>query len=151
MRLHIHGHDLPTSTPSPEDLPGTPSVGVQRKQQAALLQDRGNGTGHWAIDAELVERPDGSTDLRGPWVQGRAGDRFVYLTWGFASDGEFTMVRRAKLMLSAVDAEQLRAAEASDQPLIGSLSLTGKDGTPVCAAVRPPAITWTVGPCPEIG
>ena len=61
------------------------------------------------------------------------------------------MVRRAKLMLAAVDAEQLRAAEASDQPLIGSLSLTGEDGTPVCAAVRPPAITWSVGPCPEIG
>jgi hypothetical protein len=151
VRLHIHGHDLPAWAPSSGDLPGTPSVGVQRKQQAALLQDRGNATGHWVIEADLVETPDGSVDLRGPWVHGRAGDRFVYLTWGFASDDEFTMVRRAKLMLAAVDAEQLHAAQESDQPLIGSLSLTGNDGTPVCAAVRPPAISWTVGPCPETG
>ena len=55
------------------------------------------------------------------------------------------MVRRAKLMLAAVDDATIEAAECNGRPLVGRLSLTGKDGTPVCAAVRPPAIAWSLG------
>ncbi len=46
----------------------------------------------------------GSMDWRGPVVQGKRGERFVYLTWvSRRPDGSFEMFRRAKLMLDRVD------------------------------------------------
>ena len=35
-------------------------------------------------------------------------------------------------------------AAAAGASLVADLGLTMADGTPVCAAVRPPAIRWTV-------
>jgi hypothetical protein len=87
---------------------------------------------------------DGEIDFRGPFVHGKRGDRFLYLSWGTVGEANtFGMFRRAKLMLSAVDRAVLRAASRSGQRLVGRLGLTGGDGGPRCAAVRPPAITWT--------
>ncbi len=54
------------------------------------------------------------------------------------------MFRRAKLMLTAVDPAVVLAADADGRRLVGALRLTGGDGGPRCAAVRPPAIEWTV-------
>ena len=54
------------------------------------------------------------------------------------------MFRRAKLMLDGVPAEVL--AEAAQEGLIvGRLGLTDPKGQPLCAAVRPPVIEWSVG------
>jgi len=53
------------------------------------------------------------------------------------------MFRRVKLMLAAVLAEVLVAASQPGKVLIGALELTAADGSPLCAAVRPPKITWT--------
>lgn len=91
---------------------------------------------------EIVGGPHGP-DFKGPAVQGRPGDRFVYLTWGdVGADGEFAMFRRAKLMLDAVDADTAAAARTAGV-LTAELGLTADDGMPRCAAVRPPAVTWT--------
>lgn len=147
MRIHIHGRNVP-SVVAHDDRAGTPSVGVQRGREAVQLQPLHRATGHWAVEADVVEHPDGSVDLRGPWIQGRRGDRFVYLTWGFVSaDGAFAMVRRTKLMLDAVPDDLLREAQLADRPLVADLDLTALDGTPVTAAVRPPRIRWSVKSC----
>ena len=75
-------------------------------------------------------------------AQGRPGARFLYLSWGgIGPGGLHAMFRRAKLML----APELIAA-AAGRTLTGELALTAADGTPVCAAVRPPAVEWTIGP-----
>ena len=43
------------------------------------------------------------TDIKGPNVQGPAGARFIYLSWGVIDEqGGFTMFRRAKLWLDGV-------------------------------------------------
>jgi hypothetical protein len=86
----------------------------------------------------------GGIDLRGQCVQGRPGERFIYLSWGVVdpADGGFAMFRRAKLWLNAVPADVLAAAVASGL-LVGRLGLTDPKGHPRCASVRPPTITWT--------
>lgn len=97
------------------------------------------------LTAEItVIEGDDTIDVRGPCVQGRPGDRFVYLTWGEAdANGTFEMFRRAKLMLDAIDHATLAAARRDGYVLEARLGLTDECGLPRCAAVRPPTVTWT--------
>ena len=63
----------------------------------------------WTLECAATAGPAG-TDVTGPYVQGRPGARFVYLSWGTVDDaGAFTMFRRAKLLLDAVPADVLDA------------------------------------------
>jgi hypothetical protein len=118
-------------------------VGVQRKAEPVDLVPGDAGEARWELDVNLTE--DG--DFRGPHVQGRRGDRFVYLAWGTVGPGGiFTMFRRAKLMLAAIDPAVLDAACEPGNALHATLSLTAADGGPRCASVRPPAISWTAQP-----
>lgn len=95
-------------------------------------------------DLDVVVTAAG-VDYRGLWVQGRRGDRFLYLCWGQDEREGFVMARRAKLMLGVLDpAEMASAGEGA--VLEGRLSLVDPRGGPVCAAVRPPAIRWTLRP-----
>ena len=64
-------------------------------------------------------------------VQGRKGERFVYLTWGTVAGDTFTMFRRAKLMLADLP---------SAQEVHVDVHLTDENGMPRCARLRPPAI-----------
>jgi hypothetical protein len=82
-------------------------------------------------------------DVRGPYIQGPRGGRFIYLSWGTVDDaGRFTPLRRAKLMLEDVPSAVLHSA-ATSGVLVGSLDLTDAKGHPVCARVRSPRIDWT--------
>ena len=45
---------------------------------------------------------DGLLDVGGPWVHGRPGARFLYLSWGAVDDEAFAMFRRAKLMFGDI-------------------------------------------------
>ena len=115
-------------------------VGVQRGREVVDLVpgDAADATWEFSVDAL------GDGDVRGPHAQGRRGDRFFYLSWGtVAGPGTFEMFRRAKLMLAGVDPEVMAAAAEPDHVLLATMSLTGGDGGPRCAAVRPPAISWT--------
>ena len=97
----------------------------------------------WELDVDVVEH-DGGIDWRGPEVQGRRGERFVYLTWGNVDeDGGFEMFRRTKLMLNRIPTDLVRPALANAR-LIGTVDLTGPDGGPRCARVDPPAIDWSL-------
>ena len=132
MRVRIEGTDLPGATYG--------QVGIQRGREVIELQPADAAMVTWSFEVDVRRTPDGGVDLRGPYVQGRKGDRFVYLSWGRKENGFLTMYRRAKLMFDAVDLGALHDAHT----LVGRVGLTAKDGTPRCAAVRPPAITWTI-------
>jgi hypothetical protein len=54
------------------------------------------------------------------------------------------MFRRSKLMLADVP-DDILAKAATKGVLVGRLGLTDAKGQPLCAAVRPPAIDWSVG------
>ena len=137
VRIRIEGYELPRLT-SPM------SIGLQVRQQVEQVQPAGVPDPIWTADADVVTKPDGTLDLRGPAIHGRPGDRFLYLTWLRSEHGVMAGFRHAKLMLDAVDPSTLQAAARAT--LVARVGLTGKDGTPRCAAVRPPSSTWSAEP-----
>jgi hypothetical protein len=125
MRIVVTGVDAPV-------LPGV-MVGVQRGKEVVQEVPADGSPVTWELDAELA-----ATDLRGSYVHGRPGDRFLYLSWQRQDSGMF---RRAKLMLDALTPDLLSRAEHG--VLAARLSLTLPDGSPVCGAVRPPNVEWS--------
>jgi hypothetical protein len=78
-------------------------------------------------------------------VQGRKGDRFVYLTWGDLPDGAFEMFRRATLMLGPVGDALVEEADRTGRSVVADVALTEDRGGPRCARVDPPPVRWSVG------
>ncbi|MDX3078573.1 DUF5990 family protein [Streptomyces sp. NPDC088354] len=150
MRIRIEGHELPGRTQAcgPEDSVYTDvHVAVQRRNRPAELLDLQPADAAavtWTLECVAAVTPEG-VDVRGPYVQGGPGGRFVHVSWG-ALDGAggFTMFRRAKLMLGAVDRDVLEESVRSGL-LVGRVALTDGEGHPLCAAVRPPRIAWSAG------
>lgn len=150
MEIRIEATELPgRACPAGPNFPGYANihVGLQRRNRPAELLDLHPGdapTATWSIDCAATETPTG-IDVTGRYVQGRPGDRFIYLSWGTVDGtGEFSMFRRAKLMLDAVPPGVLRAAGRSGR-LVGRLRLTDAGGRPLCARVQPPWIEWVAG------
>jgi len=147
MLLRIHGHHLPGRRCRPAQVDEgyqNVHVGVQRRREVVELRPGDADSVDWEFEVDALIRPDGSRDVRGPFVQGRPGERFLYLSWGTVdAAGAFTMFRRAKLMFDGVDDATLASAAAPGGALVATLGLTLPNGTPLCAAVRPPMITWS--------
>jgi hypothetical protein len=98
------------------------SVGQVRSDAAGLIRgDAPNAT--WVTEVEVIVGPDEADD-RGEAVHGRRGKRFLYLTWGAVQDQEFTMFRRAKVLLNDLPTH-LRPKEA----VVVSVPLTQEDGS----------------------
>ncbi|MFF4252739.1 DUF5990 family protein [Streptomyces sp. NPDC001663] len=147
LRIRIEGVDLPGRACGPDG--GIPSytnihVAVQRRERPGELLDPQPGdaaSASWTLECAVS-----GTDVKGPYVQGRSGSRFIYLSWGAVDgSGAFAMFRRAKLMLDGVPDDVLDAA-VREGLLVGRLGLTDGRGHPLCARVVPPHITWTAGP-----
>lgn len=118
-------------------------VGIQVRRDPAQLVRADESETRWELEVEVVPK-DEALDFRGPAVQGKRGDRFIYLTWGnVGPDEEFEMFRRAKLVLDRVEPEVIESA-AEAGCLEAVVDLTGGDGGPRCARVDPPAIVWSV-------
>jgi hypothetical protein len=128
------------------DLPGTDCggfrhvhVGTQRGGEPDQLVSGDAARAVFEIPVETATAREEAPDFRGPYVQVRRGARFVCLTWGeLPPGGVFTMFRRAKIFLADVPGELLGAGTVET-----TLGLTDAAGMPLCAAVRPPVITWT--------
>ncbi|MFE7184223.1 DUF5990 family protein [Streptomyces erythrochromogenes] len=150
MYLRIDASDLPGPAYTPSGAPPYRNVhvAVQRRDRPAELLDPQPGdapSATWTLECTAVATPAG-TDVKGPYVQGRPGSRFVYLSWNAVDEaGTFTMFRRAKLMLGAIPEPVLDAAVRSGL-LVGRLGLTDACGAPLCAGVVPPRIVWSAEP-----
>jgi hypothetical protein len=132
VRLVIEGHDLPgRQCGGHVDV----HVGVQLGREPAELVTADAPDARWELDIEVIETPHG-TDFRGTAVQGKKGERFVYLTWGEGAGDRFTMFRRAKLMLGDLPAPAADVVTAR-------VHLTDELGLPRCARLEPPAVAWS--------
>jgi hypothetical protein len=151
VQIHIEGYDLPgRECGASEDFPGYRNihVGVQRRDTPSEwldLQPADAPEATWTVDSTAATITDTGLDVRGPYIQGGPGRRFIYLFWGEVDDtGRFTMFRRAKLWLDGVDKATARAAIDTGR-LTATLGLTDGKGHPLCASVRPPKVTWSAG------
>jgi hypothetical protein len=119
-------------------------VGVQRGTRHDDVLDpvpADVATASWQFEATTKPTAT-SVDLRSPYIQGRPGDRFIYLSWGTFEGATFVMFGRSKLLLSAVD-EEIRAAAVASGWLVGRVALVDERGRLRQAAVKPPAIVWS--------
>jgi hypothetical protein len=146
MLIRIEGTDLPGRRGGAEAdrlRRDRVHVGVQRRAEVVDRVPADAASAVWSLEVASRE-VDGLLDVGGPWVHGRPGARFLYLSWGAVDGDTFAMFRRAKLLFGDVPTEALRAAHAGGRVLVGRLGLTGADGGPRCARVRPPDITWAL-------
>ncbi|WP_018504316.1 DUF5990 family protein [Parafrankia discariae] len=150
IEIRIEATDLPGRDWGPggdADRYRNLQVAVQRRNRPQDLLDPHSGDAPravWTLPAAMTPTPAG-LDITGPYVQGRPGDRFIYLSWGAVdSAGTFTMFRRAKLMLDAVDPATLGTTREHGL-LTARLALTDARGGPLCASVRPPLVEWSAG------
>jgi hypothetical protein len=149
--IQIDGVDLPgLECAASPDSPGgyhNIHVAVQRRNRRGELLGltAGNAaSATWTIDCVPVGTPTGF-DVKGPYIQGPAGARFIYLSWGTVDGARnFELFRRAKLWLDCIPAEVVASA-VDEGLLVGRLGLTDGKGNPLCASVRPPVIEWSAG------
>ena len=95
MRIRIEGSDLPGRRGGAQGDAlrlGNVHVGVQRKAEVVERVPADAEAAAWSFDVTSRE-VDGLLDVGGPWVHGRPGARFLYLSWGAVTGGEFAMFR----------------------------------------------------------
>jgi hypothetical protein len=145
VHIRIEGHDLPgRAGPHADELRlRNVAVGVQRGKEVVGRVPVAAESATWELEVAGRE-VDGLLDVGGPWVHGRPGARFLYLSWGSVDGDAFAMFRRAKLLFGDIPTALLRGAHEGDGVLVGSLGLTDAHGQPTCARVRPPDIVWVL-------
>jgi len=83
--------------------------------------------------------------LRGPAVQGRPGERFVYLRMGSYAGQEGAAGWRAKISLEGITRKLIDAARAKRSgKLEARFAGTAKNGGPACASVPLQGTGWSV-------
>jgi hypothetical protein len=146
MRIRIEATDLPGrrgGTGADALRRTNVQVGVQRRAEVIDRYPADAESATWEFDVDSREI-DGLLDVGGPYVHGRPGARFLYLSWGAVDDTEFAMFRRIKLMFGDIPTDCLRAAHESAAVLVAQLGLTDTKGEPRAARVRPPDVVWKV-------
>ena len=87
---------------------------------------------------------DGALDFRGPQVDGKRGDRHIYLNWlAREPDGELRLFRRAKVMLEGIDPRLVARAESSGTAVRCTVSLTNERGQPTTKRFRAADLGWS--------
>jgi hypothetical protein len=146
VRIRIEGTDLPGHRGGAEADAlrlGNVHVGVQRKAEVVDRVPADAPAATWELDVASRDI-DGLLDVGGPWVHGRPGARFLYLSWGTVEGDLFTMFRRAKLLFGDIPTALLRAAHDGGGVPVAQLGLTDAQGGPRCARVRPPDVRWAL-------
>jgi hypothetical protein len=117
-------------------------LGIQKKEEVIDLVPGNVRKAVFNFPVDVITGSRGGVDFRGPYVHGKKGKRFVYLSWGeLDSDGRFTMFRRAMLHFDAIKSKDLRSAMASSRIIDGTLGLTDDKGGPLSANIDS-KITW---------
>ena len=148
--LQLNGRDLPGAScgPAARGHPGpylNVHVGIGPRGQVAELVRGDRPAATWRIDVRVIAGAGGGFDFRGPLVEGRRGDRFIYLNWGEVDGrGDFSLFRRAKVMLSGLDPALVARALRTGAQLHCSFGLTDRRGKPTCARLLPAQVEWTV-------
>jgi hypothetical protein len=117
---------------------GSAFEAVQRQKATA-------GNLYFECTAVIKNRLDGTVDWSGPFIQGPAGGRFIYIGIGtFAGNPSAPWSRRLKIPLTGIIAEEEYAIPG--MILQTTVPGTARDGSPACATVKPlDGWKWTEG------
>jgi hypothetical protein len=123
------------------DPPVDVAFGIQKgrgaKYETVLIQLGGKGDLRFDFSIDLKSAPGAAPNFVGPFAQGTAADRFVYIGLGtFARQKDSPWSRRIKIPLSGITKALVR--ELLSKPghrLVARIPGTGRDGTPSCATV----------------
>lgn len=92
-----------------------------------------------------IRDSDDHIDFAGPHVNGRRGDRFIYLAWGLPDQTmPFVMFARAKIRLETIPRDLLDHAIEQGRRLVAELQATNAQGQPASGTIKPPDIRWTI-------
>lgn len=128
--------DLPTS------LPGT-RVGLQRDKEVVDDQLLAGDSLHFRF--EVTVKTD-SQDFAGPYVQGKRGERFIYLVWGTRNGTDFQMTGRSKIGLNTTLAwAWVEECLRSGKPLCATIRLRNEKGQPALASLKSERVSWRAG------
>ena len=117
---------------------------MQRGREVVALVPGDVTAAVFELTVDVATGRDGRPDFRGPFVHGRPGERFLYLSWGeVGTAGRFEMFRRAKLHLSAISEDVITPARTASAP-VEEPSTSPTSAVSRCASIRPPRITWRV-------
>jgi hypothetical protein len=138
LTVTIEGFEMPGRSCAPDDAGETYEnvhVGVQRKTEPEKLVAGDEKSPAWTFPVDVRPPVDGRPDIGGPYVHGKRGERFLYLTWGTVDGEAFEMFRRAKLVFADCPADVLD--EALEQGGL-HIRVRMRDGkrNPRCARVR---------------
>jgi hypothetical protein len=88
-------------------------------------------------------KKDAGLDYRGPQVDGKRGNRHIYINWlNREPDGELRLFRRGKVMLDGLDPELVDRAESAGAALTCTVNLTSERGLPTTGFFRPHQLDW---------
>jgi hypothetical protein len=138
LTVEIEGFEMPGRSCAPDDAGEryeNVHVGVQRKQDPEHLVAGDESSPVWTFPIDVRPRVDGAPDFGGPYVHGRRGERFLYLTWGTVDGEAFTMFRRAKLVFADCPSDVLEDA-LGQGGLHVRVRMKDGNGNPRCARVR---------------
>ena len=118
-----------------------PPPGVQfavQRGRDELVDRQIAGAAELRFDVAVqVRGGEGDLDFRGPFVQGKRGDRFVYVNSStLAGQAGTAWTRRAKVKLGSLTLEMVdRALREPAGVLEARIAGRAKDGGPACATV----------------
>ncbi|MBU1823052.1 MAG: hypothetical protein KKG00_16310 [Bacteroidetes bacterium] len=107
------------------------------------LQKQKGTTGELVFDCPVMVKGDEQKDplprLTGPFVQGAAPTKFIYIDIGtYAGQLDSPWSRRLKIPLSGITWDFVRQIASNSNVVAGTrVEGTGRDGGPNCATVKP--------------
>jgi len=125
-----------------ENPPPAVEFGLQKGAGAMYetVQQQKSSTGDLYFDCKITVRPNkqGIFDFYGPFAQGPAKARFLYIDIGtYAGVSDSLWGRRLKIPLYTIPQELLtKLSKSPARVLKTNVPGTGKDGTPNCATVK---------------
>ena len=148
LEVQIRGSDLPGRRcgPSPDGrMYDDIHVGLARRGDTVELRPGDAPSVCWTFQVTIKRQHDGQLDFTGPYVHGARGQRSLGFRWGtLAADDTFDVFRAGKLRFADIDPTLLERAVSTGSRLVADLGLTDPRGDPVCASVRPPAVSWSI-------
>ena len=119
-----------------EGCDGRRNIRVDLQTKTGFEPGESDGCDAVSFLTEITVKPgaDGDQDFSGTAVNGKRGERFLYLSWSGEKGGSREMFRRTKIHLRDLTPVQIGRAVRGGV-LVARVHAVAKDGGPACASV----------------